>query len=357
VITTDAEGRIEYLNPVAEELTGWEMRDVKGKALPEVFKLLNEATREPFEDPVSRSLREGRVVTDAENTVLVNRRGQEIAIQDSAAPIRDRAGQIIGVVMVFRDVSKERRLRRALAYQASHDVLTGLINRREFENRLNEALLTARSDASVRHVLLYLDLDQFKLVNDTCGHQAGDRLLKDITGILQTRVRAKDTIARLGGDEFGILLQDCTADRAAKIADVLRQAIREYRFEWHDGAMNVGVSIGIVEINSTSESITSLMSAADVACYAAKDSGRNRVHRYEQAPRRSGIARCNGFRASRARATRIGSSSTISRSCRSVRTAIHGVTTSCCCECAARTANSCSLRSSFRPPSATTSCR
>jgi diguanylate cyclase (GGDEF)-like protein len=159
--------------------------------------------------------------------------------------------------------------------------LTGLINRREFENRLNEALLTARSDKSSAHVLLYLDLDQFKLVNDTCGHQAGDRLLKDITGILQTRIRTKDTIARLGGDEFGILLQDCNADRAAKIADTLRQAIREYRFEWHDGAMNVGVSIGIVEINSASESITTLMSAADVACYAAKDSGRNRVHTYQ----------------------------------------------------------------------------
>jgi diguanylate cyclase (GGDEF)-like protein/PAS domain S-box-containing protein len=281
VITTDADGCIEYLNPVAEDLTGWETSEVRGKALPDVFTMLNEATREPLEDPVSRSLREGRVVTDADHTVLVNRRGQEIAIQDSAAPIRDRAGRIIGVVMVFHDVSKERRLRRALAYQASHDVLTGLINRREFENRLNEALLTARSDESVAHVLLYVDLDQFKVVNDTCGHQAGDRLLKDITGILQTRVRAKDTIARLGGDEFGILLQDCTADRAAKIADMLRQAIREYRFEWHDGALNVGASIGIVEINSTSESITSLMSAADVACYAAKDSGRNRVHMYQ----------------------------------------------------------------------------
>jgi diguanylate cyclase (GGDEF)-like protein len=145
---------------------------------------------------------------------------------------------------------------------------------------LNEALVTARSDESMTHVLLYLDLDQFKLVNDTCGHQAGDRLLKQITGILQTRLRSSDTLARLGGDEFGILLQGCTADRAARIADSLRQAIRDYRFEWHDGAMNVGVSIGFVEINGASESITSVMSAADVACYAAKDSGRNRVHMY-----------------------------------------------------------------------------
>jgi len=281
VITTDAEGRIEYLNPVAEDLTGWESREVCGKTLSDVFTIINEATREPVENPVSRALREGHVIAVADHAVLMNRRGQEIAIQDSAAPIRDRHGKIIGAVMVFHDVSKERRLRRALAYQASHDALTGLINRREFENRLNEALLTARSDASTTHVLLYLDLDQFKLVNDTCGHQAGDRLLKQITGILQTRLRAGDTIARLGGDEFGILLQDCTAERAAKIADSLRQAIRDYRFEWQDGAMNVGVSIGFVEINGDSESITSVMSAADVACYAAKDSGRNRVHMYQ----------------------------------------------------------------------------
>jgi diguanylate cyclase (GGDEF)-like protein/PAS domain S-box-containing protein len=281
VITTDAGGRIDYLNPVAEDLTGWDSREARGKTLPEVMNIFSEATREPLEDPVSRSLREGRVIAVADQTVMVNRRGQEIAIQDSAAPIRDRSGAIIGAVMVFHDVSKERRLRRALAYQASHDALTGLINRREFENRLNEALLTARSDESTTHVLLYLDLDQFKLVNDTCGHQAGDRLLKQITGILQTRIRTRDTIARLGGDEFGLLLQDCTADRAAKIADSLRQAIREFRFEWQDGAMNVGASIGIVEINSASESIASVMSAADVACYAAKDSGRNRVHMYQ----------------------------------------------------------------------------
>ncbi|HEY6984867.1 MAG TPA: diguanylate cyclase, partial [Rhodanobacteraceae bacterium] len=281
VITTDAAGRIEYLNPVAEDLTGWDSHEAQGRSLREVFNILNEVTREPLEDPVSRALREGNVIAVTDQTVLVNRRGQEIAIQDSAAPIRDRLGRIIGAVMVFHDVSRERRLRRALAYQASHDALTGLINRREFENRLNEALLTARSDEGTTHVLLYLDLDQFKLVNDTCGHQAGDRLLKQITGILQTRIRTSDTIARLGGDEFGILLQDCTADRAAKIADSLRQAIREYRFEWQDGAMNVGVSIGIVEINSSSESIGSVLSASDVACYAAKDSGRNRVHMYQ----------------------------------------------------------------------------
>jgi len=281
VITTDAQGCIEYLNPVAEDLTGWASGEATGKRLGEVLNIVSEATREPLEDPVTSSLREGHLVAIADQTILINRRGQEIAIQESAAPIRDRAGKVIGAVLVFHDVSKERRLRRALAFQASHDALTGLINRREFENRLNEALLTARSDENTVHVLLYLDLDQFKLVNDTCGHQAGDRLLKQITGILQTRIRTSDTIARLGGDEFGVLLQDCTAERAAKIADSMRQAIHEYRFEWGEGVMNVGVSIGIVEISAGSESIGSVLSAADVACYAAKDSGRNRVHLYQ----------------------------------------------------------------------------
>ena len=281
VITTDASMRVDYLNPVAEDLTGWTSSEAANRPLSDIFSTLNEVSRDVIEDPVSRCLREGRVVTVTEHIVLVNRRGQEIAIQDSAAPIRDRSGAVIGAVMVFHDVSKERRLRRALAYQASHDALTGLINRREFENRLNEALLATRNHGSA-HVLLYLDLDQFKLVNDTCGHQAGDRLLKQVTGLLQTRLRSSDTIARLGGDEFGVLLQDCTVERAAQIADTLRQTIRDFRFVWQDGVVNIGVSVGIVEINRDSESITSVLSAADVACYSAKDSGRNRIHTYQQ---------------------------------------------------------------------------
>ncbi|HEU4531843.1 MAG TPA: PAS domain S-box protein [Steroidobacteraceae bacterium] len=282
VITTDAQGQVDYLNPVAESLTGWDNAEARGLQVTSIFTLLNETDREVVENPVVRCLREGRVTGLADHTVLMNRGGQEIAIQNSAAPIRDRNGSMIGAVMVFHDVSRERRLRRALSYQASHDALTGLINRREFEARLNAALQSTRRKDGARHVLLYLDLDQFKLVNDTCGHPAGDRLLKQITGLLQTRIRSSDTLARLGGDEFGILLSDCTPDQAMKIADTLRQAIRDYRFVWHDGALNVGVSIGIVEITPETESMAALMSAADVACYAAKDQGRNRVHVYQQ---------------------------------------------------------------------------
>ena len=281
VITTDSEGRIDYMNPVAESLTGWENREAQSQLIGDVLTVVDEATREASESPIVRCLREGQVLGLAEHTVLVNRRGQEIAIQDSAAPIRDRAGNLIGAVMVFHDVSKERRLHRALHYQASHDALTGLINRREFENRLTAAVEGVRQDASCRHALLYLDLDQFKLVNDTCGHPAGDQLLKQVTGVLQSRVRSGDTLARLGGDEFGILLQSCSLDQALRVAETLRQAIRDYRFVWQDGALAVGVSVGIVEITSDTPTVASVMSAADVACYAAKDQGRNRVQLYK----------------------------------------------------------------------------
>jgi diguanylate cyclase (GGDEF)-like protein/PAS domain S-box-containing protein len=281
VITTDSDGRIEYMNPVAESLTGWENREAEGQLIADVLTVVDESTREFSEGPVTRCLREGQVLGLAEHTVLVKRRNQEIAIQDSAAPIRDRAGNLIGAVMVFHDVSKERRLHRALYYQASHDALTGLINRREFENRLTAAVEDARQDANGRHALLYLDLDQFKLVNDTCGHPAGDLLLKQITGLLQARVRGGDTLARLGGDEFGILLKDCALDQALRVGETLRQAICDYRFVWQDGSIAVGVSVGIVEITSETPTVASVMSAADVACYSAKDAGRNRVELYK----------------------------------------------------------------------------
>jgi diguanylate cyclase (GGDEF)-like protein/PAS domain S-box-containing protein len=281
VITTDSEGRIDYMNPVAESLTGWESREAQSQRIGDILTVVDEATQLPTENPVMRCLREGQPLSLSEHTVLINRRGNEIAIQDSAAPIRDRAGNMLGAVMVFHDISKERRLHRALHYQASHDALTGLINRREFDNRLTAAVDSVRSDAGCRHALLYLDLDQFKLVNDTCGHPAGDQLLKQITGVLQSRLRVGDTLARLGGDEFGILLQDCSLDHALRVAEGLRQAIRDYRFVWQDGVSAVGVSIGIVEITSETSTVAGVMSAADVACYSAKDQGRNRVQLYK----------------------------------------------------------------------------
>ncbi|MGI9246980.1 MAG: PAS domain S-box protein, partial [Steroidobacteraceae bacterium] len=288
VITTDADGRVEYLNPIAEELTGWPSREARGRPIGEVFQVLSESTRAPVELPVLRCLREGVVADATEPSLLVNRRGQEVSVQHSAAPIRDRGGRLIGVVMVFHDVSQERALQRALSYQATHDSLTGLINRREFENRLTAALHRARGDDSIRHVVMYLDLDQFKVINDTCGHQAGDGFLKQVTSVLHSRVRASDTLARLGGDEFGVLLQECGIDVAQRIAEGLRQAIRDFRFVWQDHTFNVGVSIGLAEMTGESDTLSTILSAADVACYSAKESGRNRVHTYNEgrAPQR-----------------------------------------------------------------------
>jgi len=288
VITTDSEARIDYMNPVAESLTGWSAREAEGRRIDEVLGVVDEATREPAESPVVRCLREGQTLGLSQHTALLTRGAKEIAIQDSAAPIRDRAGNLIGAVMVFHDVSKERRLHRALHYQAIHDALTGLINRREFENRLTAAVESARDDAATRYSLLYLDLDQFKLINDTCGHPAGDQLLKQITGVLQSRVRDADTLARLGGDEFGILLHGCGIDQASRIADSIRQAIRDFRFVWQGGVLGVGVSIGIVEITLDMPTVANVMSAADVACYSAKEAGRNRseVYKPDEVPER-----------------------------------------------------------------------
>ncbi|HZO23481.1 MAG TPA: PAS domain S-box protein, partial [Steroidobacteraceae bacterium] len=280
VISTDAEGRIEYINPVAETLTAWSLAEARGRPIGEVLNLVNEITREPVENPLVCALGRGEGGMAADHSVLITRTGQEVAIQESAAPICDRQGRVIGAVIVFHDVTKERRLKRALSYQASHDALTGLINRREFDNRLHTAVLNAQRGEGA-YALLYIDLDQFKVVNDTCGHQAGDRLLRDVTGLLQARVRASDTIARLGGDEFGVLLEGCTPEQSARIADGVRQAIKEYRFIWGASTLSVGASVGVVQITPETESVAAVMSAADIACYAAKDEGRNRVHVYE----------------------------------------------------------------------------
>ncbi len=282
VVTTDADGRIEYMNPVAEQLSGWERRQAQGRSIDEVIRLCDEESGHDVEVPVRTCLHEGRVVGLADNVALVARDGSRVAIQDSAAPIQDSKGHVVGAVMVFHDVSRERQLHRKLAYHASHDSLTGLINRREFEERLSAALKALREDPERRFALLYMDLDQFKVVNDTCGHAAGDLLLRQLGDLLQTRVPADDALARLGGDEFAVLLSDCTIERAMETAEVLRETIARFRFSWRDGAMQVGVSIGIVAVKPPVDSIASLMSAADVACYVAKDLGRNRIHVYEE---------------------------------------------------------------------------
>jgi diguanylate cyclase (GGDEF)-like protein/PAS domain S-box-containing protein len=283
VITTDREGTVDYINPIAEKMTGWPSDEACGRNVTEIVKLVKDGGREIVDDPVSHALASGDPVHLADQTALVSRRGLEVPIQATVAPIRDRNGQTAGTVIVFSDVSRERRMKRLLSYQAAHDALTGLINRREFESRLNSAIESARAEKSNRHAMIYVDLDQFKVVNDTCGHPAGDQLLRQVTGILQTRVRANDVLARLGGDEFGVLLEHCTPDQALRIADTMRQAIHDLRFQWGTNTMQIGASIGIVQIDQATESVATLLSAADIACYSAKDGGRNRVQVYDPA--------------------------------------------------------------------------
>ncbi|MCC5656290.1 EAL domain-containing protein [Nostoc sp. XA010] len=277
VLTTDAFGRIKYLNPVAKSLLGCSETAAEGLLLEEVFGIVHESTREIVQNPIAQALKENRTVNLANHTVLINQNNQEIAIQDSAAPIRNREGEVIGGVMVFRDVTKNRELSRQLSWQASHDALTGLVNRQEFEQQIQKALHLAKLDCQ-SHALCYLDLDRFKIVNDTCGHVAGDELLRQITVLLQEKIRKTDTLARLGGDEFGVLLSQCLPEQALRVANQLLECVQEFRFVWEKQVFSIGVSIGLVGIDMNSESLVEIMSTADAACYTAKNRGRNRVY-------------------------------------------------------------------------------
>ncbi len=280
VITTDAEGCLKSLNPVAEKLTGWQASEAQGKPLTEIFRIINEDTREPVHNPVETVLREGRIVALASSTVLIARNGNEVGIDDSAAPIRAKNGEMVGAVLVFHDVTSERILTRQLSWQASHDTLTKLLNRRGFEQSLEQNLSSARLH-NHQHALCYLDLDRFKIVNDTCGHLAGDELLRQITILLQSQIRKTDVLARLGGDEFGLLLYQCSLSNAQRIANGLRESVEKFRFTWHNKTFSIGVSIGLTAITADTQNSTRVLQNADAACYAAKNKGRNRVHVFQ----------------------------------------------------------------------------
>ncbi len=281
VITTDEHSRVEYLNPVAEELTGWRVEDAMGRTLDEIFRAFHEETCEPLENPLASAIRRLRPVKSVRPMLFIRRDGNEIYIESTASPIRDGTGTVTGGVLVFHDVSESRELNRRLSYHASHDVLTGLVNRREFENRLERALRSAKA-RETSYALCYLDLDQFKIVNDTCGHSAGDALLGQVGQLLKSKVRWRDTLSRLGGDEFGVLLEACSLDEALRTAEGLREAVRNCRFQWEDRTFRLGVSIGVVPIAPENEDVASVLSAADSACQAAKEQGRNRVHCFEE---------------------------------------------------------------------------
>ena len=279
VITTDADCNVEYINPVAEDLTGWKVDDASGRPVDDIFRGFHEETCEPLENPLSVSIRRNRATKSVRPTLLIRRDGNELYIESTASPIRDGKGDVTGGVLVFHDVSESRELNRRLSYHASHDILTGLVNRREFENRLERALKSAKA-RETSYALCYLDLDQFKIVNDSCGHSAGDALLGQLGALLKSKIRWRDTLARLGGDEFGVLLESCSLEEALQTAEVLRVAIGEFKFMWDDRSFRLGVSIGVVPITAENEDVAALLSAADSACAAAKEAGRNRIHSF-----------------------------------------------------------------------------
>ncbi len=292
VITTNVDGTIDYMNPVAEQLTGWSGADARGVPLHKVLKLIDETTGQSVPDPVRRCLQKGAGFRLSGHTLLVHRNEeQDFSVAVAVNPIHDPERRQVGTVLVFHDVTEIRGIARRMSYQASHDSLTGLVNRPEFELRLTRALESARNEGR-HHAMCYLDLDQFKVVNDTCGHIAGDELLKQIAAALQQGVRESDTLARLGGDEFGVLLEGCPLEKAKQIAEGLRQIVQDFRFAWQDHVFEIGVSIGLVPLGTDSGSLKEVMSAADAACYVAKERGRDRIHVYQ--PDAKSLARRHG---------------------------------------------------------------
>src|SRR5580765_1284856 len=280
IIATDKDGRVTLMNTAAEALTGSEAASAGGKQLEEVVSLVDETDRRLLTDPVRQALTSGSAVNLSRRALLLSRNsGGERSIELTASPIRNSSQELVGAVVMLHDITELRGLARQMSYQATHDALTGLANRREFERRLEESIDSGhRGDG--QHVLCYLDLDHFKLVNDTSGHVAGDSMLREVAKLLRDAVRDSDTVGRLGGDEFGLLLIGCPLDKARQIADDLCRAVSDYRFVWKDKIFNIGVSVGLVEISRESGTLEELLAAADTACYVAKKQGSGRVAVY-----------------------------------------------------------------------------
>lgn len=270
IAIVDTHGRITCLNPVASHLTGWREEACLGLRLANVVK---------FTDHQGQSM---DVLSDgfssAPDTIvsLVRRDGHVILVDGSVSPMHGRDRRSIGAVVTFRNVTASTRLTRELAYQANHDSLTGLQNRRAFQSQLQRAIDNA-SAYGTGNALLYLDLDKFKAVNDSAGHVAGDELLRQLAVLLRRQLREHDTVARLGGDEFAVLLENCTPAHSATVAEKIRNAVVGFAFVWNGNEYRVGTSIGQLDFNDGARSVAQVIAIADRMCYVAKDGGRNRI--------------------------------------------------------------------------------
>jgi len=282
VLTIDPNGEITYMNPVAERMLGVAAHVAQGQQINDVVKLVDAHSQEEVDNPLDlfSGHSEDPAAAGSSRLLMLGDDEEPIAVDVTYSRLSDNRGESLGSVMVIRDVSSESALKEQLSYQASHDPLTGLYNRTKFEAEIKKAIETCSLETSIGHALCYMDLDQFKIVNDTCGHMAGDQLLKKLAQVLQNRVRESDVLARLGGDEFGLLLLNCDLENAVEIADSLRLAVGQFIFTWEGKTFDIRMSIGVVAMHDPHMTHAELMSAADVACYIAKESGRDVVHAY-----------------------------------------------------------------------------
>ncbi|WP_050989473.1 putative bifunctional diguanylate cyclase/phosphodiesterase [Leptospirillum ferrooxidans] len=281
VITTDEHCRITYLNPLAEEMTGWGSDEAMGHPIAQVFQIVNEYTGAPGDNPVERALKEGVVVELANHTLLIRRDGKKFSIEDSAAPIRDDEEKVRGCVIIFRDVTEKRRLEQKISYQANYDALTGLPNRHLFQDRVTQAIAQAHRTGRL-FALLYVDVDHFKNINDRLGHPFGDRVLVELGRRFTSIVRESDTIARIGGDEFAIILGDLSDQTEALVLGhrLLNESVTPFRID--DSRADLTVSIGVTLFPDDGTDMTSLVRNADIALYQVKKTGRNNIQFFSQ---------------------------------------------------------------------------
>jgi diguanylate cyclase (GGDEF)-like protein/PAS domain S-box-containing protein len=276
VIRFDHDLRVGYLNPAAENMLGITAREARDKTLNDILKLFDRQDRNDLTAPLAEEVIRGNQVDLPPTANLVSTQGMEYEVEGKCSPIHSPEGDIEGGVLVIRDVTEAREMQRTLVWQADHDGLTGLMNRRAFEEHVSRALNSKRaSDHPLS--LLFIDLDHFKQVNDSAGHAAGDELLRQLGKVMQSRIRDNDFLARLGGDEFAIMLTACPHEMAEKIAAVVRDSIANLNFVWEGGNHQVGASIGVVHVPPTWETLDECLAAADAACYKAKHNGRNEI--------------------------------------------------------------------------------
>jgi diguanylate cyclase (GGDEF)-like protein/PAS domain S-box-containing protein len=280
VIATDTDGKIVFMNPAAAELTGCTATQALGLPLHRVYQVIDEHSRAHIDYLASTPPNPSTVADSGRGAVrLIRHDGQELSVHDSFTAVRADGAGLSGYALVFHDVSQLRALAQQLSWQASHDVLTGLLNRHELEIRLAQLLEAARTQAHA-HVLLYIDLDEFKSVNDSCGQAAGDELLRSLTSLMGAKIRGTDTLARLNGDKFAALLPICPLDQGLRIANAIRESVRDFRFIWEGKTFTVGASIALVPLEATSGDVAAVLTAAETCCSEAKNKGRDRVQVY-----------------------------------------------------------------------------